>query len=63
MAATTSRDELFRLICGFQISQAIMVAASLRLADHLEGVERATANESGTQPARIRRRLAGCSAH
>jgi hypothetical protein len=40
MAATTPRDDLFRLIRGFQVSQAIMVAASLRLADHLEGSAR-----------------------
>jgi O-methyltransferase domain/Dimerisation domain len=37
MAASAPRDELYRLIRGFQVSQAIMVAASLGLADCLEG--------------------------
>src|SRR5258708_9547166 len=35
MAAHADRAELLRLINGFQASQAIQVAATLRLADHL----------------------------
>lgn len=35
MSQTKARDELFRMICGFQISQAIIVATDLGLADHL----------------------------
>jgi hypothetical protein len=35
MAADADRAALYRLIYGFQVSQAIYVAAALRLADHL----------------------------
>jgi hypothetical protein len=65
MAATTPRDKLFRLICGFQVSQAIMVAARLRLADYLAGDCRDCsdlAQATGTHPPSLGRLLRALTA-
>jgi hypothetical protein len=61
MAAEADRAALYRLIYGFQVSQAIYVAATLRLADHLaQGAKTATelAALSDAHPGALHRLLA-----
>lgn len=65
VAPTSSRDELFHLICGYQASQAVMTAASLGLADHLRCGARCSgdlATVTGTEPRSLYRLLRALAA-
>ncbi len=61
----TARDQLFRLISGYQASQAVMVAAGLGLADQLRCGPRCSgdlATATGTEPRSLYRLLRALAA-
>jgi hypothetical protein len=65
MSPTIASDELYRMISGFQVAQAIMVAADLGLADHLHAGSRhgsALANATGSHPQSLGRLLRALTA-